>query len=214
MEIWQTFASFEITAQLMQGGEETQYQTVIRNLETNEEKSWPGLIEDDFQAWLKSHLAEFISTSEGTELSPGKIRPPSEPQISSLIEDLRIYQPPTSGVPMNLYHPSLMFPSPIRGDMPFALEVEFRITGYGINVITDQMITYQLESFARGLKREGTLSLGTVSSTPLSTDQETYTIRLPETTLPQGTYRLQILLTLQGTRTFPAFLEVPVVQVI
>ena len=210
-EEWQTFASFTVEFESKQIEDEIRYQTSVRHIETDRARAWSGIEEENLQSWLREQLADAIpimSASTAAASSKAKTR------LTPLIEDLRIYQPPSIKTPMGLYQPSRMFPSPIRSNLPFTLELQFRIQEQDVLAKTEEKVLYQVECYSRSLKKGGAFLLGQIPPTPLLSDQRgSYTARFPTMNLQSGIFRLQVLLNLQGINAFPAYFEIPALQV-
>jgi hypothetical protein len=209
-EVWETFASFAVKFEAKQVGDKIQYQTSVRHTETDQTQTWSGLEEENLQTWLRQQMADAVPTSaESTTAEPSE----SKTWFTPLVEDLRIYQPPLSRNPMEIYKPNLMFPSPVKGNLPFVLEIEFRIQEQDIFSKLEQEVLYEAECYARSLKKGGILTLGHILPKPLNPRDRCHTIRFPAASLQPGIFRLQFLLNLREVHAFPVFFEVPALQV-
>lgn len=206
---WETFASFAVEFEVRRIANEIHYQTSVRHLETDTFQIWTGIEEERLQAWLREQLASSIPITASTPAVP----PTSDTWLTPIIEDLRIYQPPSTGLPMGLYRPSLMFPSPVKSNLPFILEIQFSVQENDVFSEIRQEISYQAECYARSLKTGEALSLGKIPSTLFTDRVDTHNIRFPTMNLQSGIFRLQVLLNLQGMNAFPAYFEVPALQV-
>jgi predicted RecB family nuclease len=207
---WEAFASFTVNFEVKQVRDKIQYQTSVRHIETDQTQTWPDLEEENLQTWLRQQIADAIPTlAESIIAEP----PASTTWFTPLVEELRIYQPPSGRNSMEIYKPNLMFPSPVKGNLPFVLEMEFRIQEQETFSKIKQEVLYEAECYARSLKRGDIVSLGHIIPTVLDKQDEPYTVRFPAASLQPGFFRLQFLLNLRGIHAFPVFFEIPAMQV-
>ena len=209
---WTTFASFTVDFEAKQVDEDIRYQTSVRHVETDEVQTWQGIEETQLQAWMREHLAGAIPTVAALEASAATA---VANRLNPFISDLRIFQPPPNPLPIELYQPSLMFPSPVKSNLPFTLELQFGIQEQDQEVLAQvgQAVTYTIECYARSLVGKEVVTLGKLDPQELQVQQRPYLASLPAISLPPGIFRLQLLLNLQGIGAFPAYFEVPVLQV-
>ena len=209
-EDWQTFAAFAVEFQSQQEDDDVRYRTLVRHLATNQEETWSGIEEKNLQSWLRSQVAEVIPSEPSAE---DETIPDSDMQLTLDIENLFILQPPSTASAMELYKPNMMFPSPISGNLPFSLVIQFGVQEQDVLAKLRTTVSYQVECYARSLKGGDSISLGELPSTELVPQNEPYIVYLPAISLSKGIYRLQVFLSLQGMQALPVFIEVPVLQV-
>lgn len=209
-ENWQTFAAFTVEFQASQDADPVHYRTLVRHLATDQEETWSGIEEEHLQSWLRSQVAEVIP-SEPAVLSETPIDIGTS--LTTHIDNLFILQPPSTATAMGLYKPNMMFPSPIKANFPFSLVVQFSILEQDILAKMQQAPSYRLESYVRNLKKGESISLGELMAINLSPQRNPYSAYLPTISLPEGIYRLQVLLTLDGVQALPTLIEVPILQV-
>lgn len=207
---WEPFASFTVQFEAKQVGDKIQYQTSAHHVETNQTQTWSNLEEDNLQTWLRQQMADDVPTSAESTLAE---LPSSKTWFTPLVEEMRIYQPPSIRHPMEIYKPNLMFPSPVKGNVPFVLEIEFRIQEQNDFSKIEQEVFYEAECYARSLKKGGILTLGHILPNPFNPQSKSHIIRFPATSLQAGIFRVQFLLNLRGVHAFPVFFEVPALQV-
>jgi hypothetical protein len=211
---WTTFASFTVNFEAKQTDHKIQYQTSVHQTGTDSAQTWEGIEETELQTWLLEHLASTIPTATVTETKPA---PAIAERLGPYISDLRIFQLPVNPLPMRLYQPSLMFPSPIKSNLPFTLELQFGIpvpeAEPDVLLELGQPVTYTVECYARSLVGKEVLTLGKLEPQQLPTQPQPFVASLPAISLPPGIFRLQLLLNLQNISAFPAYFEVPVLQV-
>ncbi|MGD1857964.1 MAG: DUF4332 domain-containing protein [Leptolyngbyaceae cyanobacterium] len=206
---WQTFAVFTVEFQSQRADDDIRYRTRVRQLDTDRQEVWPGIEERNLQLWLRSRVADGM-TSDASMVETTD----DSPQITPAFENLFILQPPSTATAMELYQPNMMFPSPIRGNLPFSLVLQFSIYEQDRLATVNQGVSYKLECYVRSLKGGEAISLGELPSTVLLPQDEPYMAYLPAISLQKGIYRLQVFLSLEGIQALPTFLEVPVVQVV
>ena len=211
---WKTFTSFTVNFEAKQTDQDIQYQTSVHQTGTDAVQTWQGLEETKLQAWLLEHLASAIPN---VTLPEASAVPAIAERLSPYISDLQIFQLPLNPLPMQLYQPSLMFPSPIQSNLPFTLKLQFGIpvseAESEVLLQLGRQVTYTLECYARSLVGKEVLTLGKLEPQQLPTQPQPFVASLPEISLPSGIFRLQLLLNLQGISAFPAYFEVPALQV-
>jgi len=111
---WTTFASFTVNLEARSTDHNIQYRTSVHQTGTDSAQTWEGIEETQLQSWLQEHLASTIPTATVAET---KTTPAIAERLSPYISDLRIFQLPLNPLPMRLYQPSLMFPSPIKSNL-------------------------------------------------------------------------------------------------
>lgn len=207
---WETFASFTVAFESKQINDQIQYQTSARHLETDQIETWSDIDEEKLQAWLRRQLAAAVPSPEAPTVAKTL---DMETWFTPLVRDLRIYQPPSSTMAMEIYKPNLMFPSPVKSNLPFTLELEFSIQEQEVFSRVEEEVLYEAECYARSLMKGEVLSLGKIPPTPLVDKKDSYPIQFSAANLQPGFYRVQFLLNLRGIHAFPLFFEVPALQV-
>lgn len=219
-ELWQTVAAFTVEFQArIDDNENVQYRTLVRHVATDEEESWAGLGSADLQAWLRTQVSEHIPPA-----SIGGNHPPMNADVIDpenidhlvipIIEELYLLQPAATGAAMGLHKPNKLFPAPLEGNRPFSVALQFGIQPQDALDQLTQVLSYNVECYARSIKSGDIIPLGEIPKTRLYPQDSSYTAYLPTTRLKKGLYRLQVFLNLEGAQALPTFLEVPILQVV
>ncbi|HAA29650.1 MAG TPA: hypothetical protein DCE56_20605 [Cyanobacteria bacterium UBA8553] len=210
---WRTFASFLVEFQSRQiDGQVEEQQTTIRHLEANTVQTWSGIESERLNPWIicqvdaaKPRSPEAPPEAQRSRVSPVKVA----------IDQLRIWQPPQTEMPMVVDTASGLFSGMIRSDQPLALEVGFRLAQLNTPHVPRGQMRCLVQGYVRDRTTHAITSLGETMLDTLTEGKPSYKVTLPATTLEQpGIYRLQVLVTLQGTPAIPAYFEVPVLPVV
>lgn len=205
---WETFAYFTVEFQTKLGEDLIEQRTLAHHQETGVDKSWGGIEGEALQRWLMNRVVEALQPKG--EVGEGMVQPP----VGVEITQVKLFQPPWFRIPMVINRTGQVFSTPIRQCEPFALEISFHLTEAAIADIPAAQITYQLQCYARDRATGNVISLDDATPKLIIPGQTIYTLSFPETKLQAGTYRLQILIILQGILVLPAFLEIPLLQVL
>ncbi|MEB3179704.1 MAG: hypothetical protein VKL59_11810 [Nostocaceae cyanobacterium] len=205
-----TLASFIVEFQTKQVEGRSEQQTAVRHRESDSSETWSGIEGEQLQQWMLERAIATIQP-EPVAKQPDATTTPLTVEIT----ELRALQPPRTGIPMVVTQSGQGFSGFITSGEPFSLEVALRLTGQIAADIPQQTMTYCVQVYARHRATGEKTSLGQTQPHPLFAGQTSYTAKLSEITLQQpGMYRLQALVTLQGIRGIPGFLEVPLLQVL
>ncbi|MEO0968654.1 MAG: hypothetical protein AAFX80_10025 [Cyanobacteria bacterium J06639_18] len=210
-EEWNSLASFLVEFQSKTTAEQTEQRTVVSQQDSDLMTMWSGIETEQVSQWLQQQLNEIISpepATEATEVSEAA----TSTSLRIEFEQLRLLQPPQTKIPLvsNLE----IFPGSVNCNKPFVLEVSWKISGTISPEVTPYPPRYRIQAYARDRTTGRVTIIGETLPTPLVENQFSYNSVLPETSLPKGIYRLQILITLQGKLAPPAFLEVELLQVV
>lgn len=203
---WQSFGAFQVEFQSRQmPGKPEECRTVVRHLDTERSIIWHGIETEQLQSWMLEQTSARTPEGEGTAVIPVLVE----------TEQLRVLQPPQTGMPMIVDSSEQPFSGFLRANEPFSLDVAFRVAGLAGTTIAKQPITYRAQVYARNRATSEVIHLGDTVPKLLSSSQVRYTTTLAEATLAPGLYRLQILVKLQGAPAIaPGLFEVPLLQVI
>jgi hypothetical protein len=205
-----TLASFIVKFQTRQGEGRTEQQTVVCHRESDTTETWTGIEGEQLQQWMLERVRTTMQPEPVAEQPAAAATP-----LTVEITQLRAFQPPRTGMLMVIAEAGEGFSGFFTSGEPFALEVAFKLTGQTTANITLPQATYCVEVYARHRATGVKTSLGETQPHTLIATQTSYTTMLPDITLQQpGIYRLQVLVTLQGIRAIPGFLEIPLLQVI
>jgi len=214
-----TLASFIVEFQTKQVEGRSEQQTAVRHRESDTTQTWSGIEGEELQQWmLERAIASLLRGAQIAKVQPDTVAEQPDATTTPLtveITELRALQPPRTGIPMVVTQSGQGFSGFVTSGEPFSLEVTLRLTGQIATDIPQQTMTYCVQVYARHRATGEKTSLGQTQPHPLFAGQTFYTAKLSEITLPQpGMYRLQALVTLQGIRGIPGFLEVPLLQVV
>ncbi|MDJ0696314.1 DUF4332 domain-containing protein [Mastigocoleus sp. MO_188.B34] len=207
-EEWNSLASFLVEFQSKTTAEQTEQRTVVSQQNSVQMTIWSGIETEQLSNWLQEQLNEIISPEPTSGLLEAVVGKPLRIEF----EQLRVLQPPQTKVPLvsNLE----IFPGSLNSNKPFVLEVAWKISGTISPEVTPYPPRYRIQAYARDRTTGRVTIIGETLPTSLVENQFSYNSVLPETSLPKGIYRLQILITLQGKLAPPAFLEVELLQVV
>jgi hypothetical protein len=214
---WKTFASFLIAFQSKQVEGRAEQRTIVRHIEAGTVRIWSGIESDSLHESFASQLQQWIQSQIGESMQPEPEAEKSHVTTCAItrIIQLRLFQPPQTGMPALVDHAGQGFSSFVQSGESFALAITFQLTGLKAADIAKQEIRYSAQVYARHRTTGAIASLGDTEATLLVQERPFYTALLPETTLQQpGMYRLQVLVTFQGATIPPAFFDVPMLQVI
>ncbi|MGB7441689.1 MAG: hypothetical protein WA919_11520 [Coleofasciculaceae cyanobacterium] len=215
---WSSFASFivEFQHQAIEGQVEEQRIKVCHQ-ETNTATVLPGIKTEELQEWMLNQFSDKMQQVVGVQ----QMWLEREPEKSSVatpvvveISQLRLFQPPKTDNSMLIDRTNQLFPGTLNGAEPFVLETVLKFTGLTEEQIVQQPVTYSIQCYVRDRSTGVITHLGDTEPDTLVKGQSSYIAVLPEVSLPQGRYRLQVLATLQGLSATPGFLEVPLLPVI
>jgi hypothetical protein len=141
--------------------------------------------------------------------------PTAAPSVAVEITQVQAFQPPDVETPTVVSEAGQPFLGFLKSGEPFAFKVSFELTEPGVAEDAQGHITCRAHFYARNLLTGERLRLGDTKPYALIEGKMSYTAELPEAeaTLEPGMYRLQVLTTLQGVRTAPGYLNVPLLQV-
>lgn len=207
-EEWNSLASFLVEFQNKTTAEQTEQRTVVSQQNSDRMTILSGIETEQVSQWLQQQLNEIISPESATEALEAATSTPLRIEF----EQLGLLQPPQTKIPLvsNLE----IFPGSLNSHKPFVLEVYWKISGTISPEVTPYPPRYRIQAYARDRTIGRVTIIGETLPTPLVENQFSYNSVLPETSLPKGIYRLQILITLQGKLAPPAFLEVELLQVV
>ncbi len=202
---WSPFASFVIEFQNRTIDGQTEQQTVIRHLETDTVEVWPGVTTEPLQPWVNARLQSQLRQDAQPIGTP----------ITVDIGQLRLVRSRWAGIPMTVDATRRLFPEAINASEPFTLEIAMQLLGLAEAVMPRQQIIYRAQCYARHLETGRIVALGdTVANVPMC-DQSSYTALLSDLVLPEsGSYRLQVVITIQNVAATPGCFKVPLLYVV
>lgn len=214
---WRSFASFMVEFQARRTAEQAEeQQTVVRYLEVDRVKTWSGIESEQLRQWIFDQLNVERGLIPARNLQPLQAETVTTAIASSVtLEIIQVKALLAPLVQVIVDRSNRVFPTPLRSNQPFTLEIFFTVDGDTADLITRQGSSYCVEVYAHHGSTGETLSLGEKQIQNLIEGQLSYTTWLPGVTLQQpGTYRLQIIVTIEGMPVLPGIFEVPLLQVI
>ncbi len=211
---WKPFASFVVEFQAWQNaGQAEEQRTKVHYMEGDIEETWSGLVSERLCQWMLDQLGEKAQLGETAEQQRPDAVKQAEPETME-ISQIRIYRPPHTESPIAIAKADQPFPSSIKGEEPFACEVSFALTRPVAAEVAEMPVTYRVQFYASNRSTGARAHLGDTGPDALVEGELAYTARLPSVTLSPGSYRLQVVVTLQGAHVIPGHLEVPLLQVV
>jgi hypothetical protein len=140
--------------------------------------------------------------------------PAAAPSVAVEIAQVQAFQPPDVETPTAAGEANQPFSGFVRSGEPFRLEASFELAGPAVAEVAKKQVTYRAQFYARNRSTGERLHLGDTKPDTLIEGKSSYTATLPKAALQPGLYRLRVLATLQGVRTAPGYLEVPLLQVV
>jgi hypothetical protein len=212
-EEWRSLASFSVEFQTRQVEGQIEHRTIVRHVETDVVKVWSGIDGEQLQRWFLAQASKLNQAEFAAEQQLAKI------PVVVEISQLRVFQRSQNGIPFIVNQMHQAFPSFIKMNEPFSLEVAFELAGLdraGLDRTGVGQVTYSAQSYARDRLTGAITHLSdTEANISVKPGQSLYTVVLPESTLPQsGIYCLQVLLILQDIPATPGYFEVPMLQVV
>lgn len=215
---WSSFASFivEFQHQTIEGQVEEQ-RIKVRHQEANTVTVLPGFQTEQLQEWMLNQFSDQMQRIVGVQQRQIEREPEETSAATPVvleISQLQLFQPPKTDNPMLFDKTSQMFSGPLNSAEPFVLETKLKLAGLTEEQIMQQSVTYSVQCYVRDRSTGVMTHLGDTEPDTLLKGQSSYIAILPEVSLTQGRYRLQLLATLQGLPATPGFLEVPLLPVV
>jgi len=214
---WSSFASFTVELQRrVIGGQLEEKRTLVRHLETDQLKTWSEIEIQQLPQWMLKQLSIEMRQPAVEQRQAGTEAESSATPMPIVVEitQLRAFQPPKTEIPIVIDKTSQMFLGMLSRGKPFVLEINLQLAELTTAQMERQPITYYAQCYVRDRSTGFITHLGDTETGTLVEGQLSYIATLPETSLPPGMYRLQVLLTIQGVPATPGFLEVPLLPVV
>jgi hypothetical protein len=215
---WKSFASFTVQFQTRQVGEQIEQRTTSQHQETDVMETCDSFELEKLQAWMLAQIQPVLKGSlEPTNPPTDNLVDGMPPAIAIEIVRVQIVQPGTSESPMVVNQPSQIFPNSVKSGEPFNLEVAFNVRQPDPSQLWfgQQQIPCSVQCCARHRSSRMITPLETATANLLVQGEASYTAILAEVILKQpGSYRLQVLVTLESALATPDYFEIPVLQVV
>jgi hypothetical protein len=212
---WKPVASFVVEFQVRQfEGQAEEQRTTVHHMEADRGETWPGIEGEQLCQWMLGQAGRKLQ-QEPEEGFPVETRPAAARAVTVEITQVQAFQPPQADTPIGTGRAGQPFSGFVRSGEPFALEASFGLAGPAAAEVAKTQVTYHAQLHAWNRSTGERTYLGdTKPDTLVEGKLSPYKAVLPEITLQQGMYHLRILTTLQGVRTAPGYLEVPLFQVV
>jgi hypothetical protein len=217
---WKSFGSFVVVfqARKVEGRAEEQ-RTMVHHREADNGYEWSGIEGEQPWRWMRDQVGEKVQQEPEEEPSvearPAAAAPPiAAPPLKVEVTRICAFQPPDAETPTAVSEAGQPFSGFVRSGKPFALEVSFELAGPAVAEVAKKQVTYRARFYARNWSTGERLHLGDTKPDTLIKGKSSYTATLPKTALQPGLYHLRVLTTLQGVRTAPGYLELPLLQVV
>lgn len=215
---WKPFASFVVEFQNRAGGPPTrEYRTAVHYMEEDVGTYWSGIENGRLCQWMLDQIRDKMALEpEKPVLRPAQLPEPSPaetPRSNVKIGQVRLFQPPKSESPQ-IIDAGRSFQGMMKSGEPFAVEVDFELSGPAAAEITRQKIKYDVKSYAYDRVKNVRVDLSASGANTFEEGKVTYTFALPKATLGHGDYRLWILVTPQTKLALPDFVEAQSLQVV
>ena len=225
---WKSSASFVVVFQARQMPDGTKQQRVkVHHREADsheiwphEGEEWPGLGSAQPWEWMVEQLGETVhpvpTVERGPSVGARAAEPPpaAVPQARLQVTQIRAFQPAKAETAMGRGRAGDRFLGSVTTTEPFALEASFELVESTAAEVAKKRGTYRAQFLARDRSTGERVPLGDTEPESLVENQLSYSTRLPSTLLQPGSYRLQVLVKLQGPCPALGFLEVPLLQVV
>lgn len=210
---WQTFAEFFVDYQRrLVNGEWEQRTKVHRMRNGGKDELWEGLVGEPAGRWMLAQLGEIDFASAAVGKRPS-ISAKATPAVNLLIQEAELTHHLPGSIPVRLDKTGHMFTHPAYSKTPFDLDVIFELLG-NMGANNGNALRFSMETYATNKTTGETIPLGESEPLPFTPGQTRYIIKLPGARLPQGLYRLQLMVRALELPGVLGFLEVPFLQVV
>lgn len=218
---WTPFASFVVEYRCRDAADPAErHQTHIHHVEGDVSETWQGLQGESLGPWMLDHAQKLAEPEPEAAAGEGDSEPetadmtlPVDADVRVEVTEVRIRKPndaaPSS--PSEAGPPTL---GPIRDMDPFALDADFELTGSGAADLTERVIPFMCQFYARDLATGASLHLGDAIPGNLTAGQVVYQATLHFARLQAGAYRLHVLVIIQTSPPLPGHLDLSVLQVL
>lgn len=215
---WKPFASFVVEFQTRDGeGQPVDRRTAVHHMEKDAGTYWAGIQNATLCQWMLDQIRSEAGLDreeyEAPEAQPDEEPTAGEPYARIVINRLRAFQPPGSGMPAHIIEAGKRFQGSVKGNEPLTFEVDFELTGPAAADLTSNQIECRARSYVYDQTSNRSTDLGEAEPKAFREGEFAYTLTLPEAVLQPGGYRLFVLVTPASTIAVPDYFEVPALQV-
>jgi hypothetical protein len=228
---WEPLATFVVEFQSRtdaNGIEERR--TACQQHETAKEETWPGIDCERTCEWMLAQIEErrepmldqtavierpgpASSASAAAEESSVDVVATGSPPVTVEVTQVRAFQPLDSETPRAVATAGENFSGVVARDEPVSFEVAFRIAGPSASEIAGSYSGFTAEVFAINRRNANRERISAPEPGSITVNDSSYTMVLPESTLPSGMYRLECIAILEGAHPAKGYLEVPFLRV-
>jgi hypothetical protein len=199
---WKESAQFVVYIESRQRNGRTELQTTVHHIEGNAYQTWSGIVDDQLCQWIREHIEE--SAVEPADFS--ELDDTAKP-VRVVIEKLRLRQP------TQLVHlagqAASQPPQAVKSKETSVLEIEFSLSGEGVNRLIRQQADYRAKAYALNLDTGAHMQLGSYALGKLGASQATFLAQLPEIQLQPGAYKLWCSVAILAENAKPDLIEAP-----
>lgn len=214
---WQPFAQFGVefqkrTVEDAETGEQ-EYQTAVHHIETGVGTAWPGIESELLCGWM-TERAYGAAGQEVREVSAVATAPTISAPTRVTITQIRVFQPPDAKILIATGKADQPLDGIIAAGKPFTLEAAIELAE-AVAPDPERSIAYNAQFYVRTLGvKESSQQLDVTGPTLFTPGKTSFTARSAAVSLQRGTYRLQLLVSVQSTPPTLGFLEIPLLQVV
>jgi|GEM_PF-1496735 len=218
---WTPFASFVVEYRHREAIDLAErHQTHVHHVEGDVSETWPGLQGEALGSWMLEHAEKLALPEPEPDVSddaedpaPLDLTLPSDADFRVQVTEVQIHQP-TDAEPSPLGGTDQTASGFIRKMEPFALDADFELLGSDAKAFAERAIPYICQFYAHDLTSGTSLHLGDSIPSNLIDNQVGYRASLFFARLPEGAYRLHVLVVMQTSPPVPGHLELSVLQVL
>jgi hypothetical protein len=214
---WKPFASFTVQFQTRQIADQVQQWATIQHQETGATETCDSVDLKQLHEWMLAQVQPALPVSLEPAVPETTIGIDGRPRLAAQIMRVQVVQPAVSESPIVVSQPGQIFSSSIKSGEAFNLEVAFNVRQSSPDQpwIGQQHIRCSVRCYARHRSSRIITALETTTADLLIQGEASYTATLSGAVLKQaGSYRLQVLVTLESALATPGYFEIPVLQVV
>lgn len=233
---WEPYATFVVEFMSRKAADDSlEHRILCQQNETAKEEAWSGIKVKQLCQWMLSQIevdntlqpenseTQVDQKSSATADSPpvSAIPEPSENVKSAAMSDItvkiaevRVFQPLESQTPCAVATAGGNFSGTVISDLPAMFEVSLRLEGTGASKLSVEPPQISAEILAYNRSTATSEHLIADATDNLSMEDElSYCLKLPESMLKLGVYRLDCMASVAGVPMSTDYLKIPCLQV-
>ena len=230
---WEPYATFVVEFMSRKAADgSAEQRTLCQQNETAKEKVWSGINVEQLGQWMMTQVDtnqsgnfEAQTDHEPTTLADSSpetaatepldyAKSAATSNITVRIAEVRVFQPLESHTPCAVATAGGNFTGTVLRDLPAMFEVSLRLDGAGVSELTEEPPLISTEILAYNRSTATSEHLVADSADRLSMEDElSYCLKLPESMLKPGVYRLDCLASVAGVPMSTGYLKIPCLQV-